>query len=88
LTGNINIKIQTPFLKVLVDAYMSVRQNGTLNPEITLHNTKVKISPIALGVRKYIKSWEKKNGKRLNREGSNIILNIQGPLKNLLIQGF
>ena len=88
LTGNVNIKIQTPFLKVLVDAHMSIRQNGTVNPEIIFHSTEVKISPIALGVRKYIKSWEKKNGKRLNREGSTIILKVQGPLKNLLIQGF
>jgi len=87
-TGTSLIKIHTPFIKVLIDAKFTIRQNGTFPTRITFHNSEIKINPISLGVRKYIRTWEKNNKKSLKREGSTIILKANGPIDNILIQGF
>ena len=87
LTGSAIIKIYTPFLKIDVNVNMIVKQNGTLQPKIILSNSTVKINPIALGVRKYIRKWEKENNKTLKRQGSIITLNLSGDISNLFIHG-
>ena len=86
-TGSAIIKIYTPFLKIDVNVNMIVKQNGTLQPKIILSNSTVKINPIALGVRKYIRKWEKENNKTLKRQGSIITLNLSGDISNLFIHG-
>lgn len=87
LTGSAIIKIYTPFLKIDVNVNMIVKQNGTFQPKIILSNSTVKINPIALGVRKYIRKWEKENNKTLKRQGSIITLNLSGDISNLFIHG-
>ncbi len=87
LTGSAIIKIYTPFLKIDVNVNMIVKQNGTFQPKIMLSNSTIKINPIALGVRKYIRKWEKENNKTLKRQGSIITLNLSGDISNLFIHG-
>ena len=87
LTGNASLKLHTPFLKISILANFSIRQNNSLEPVIRLSDTQIMINPIALGVRKYIRNWEKENNKKLNRKGSSIILTVNGELNNLFIQG-
>ena len=79
--------LHTPFLKISILANFSIRQNNSLKPVIRLSDTQIMINPIALGVRKYIRNWEKENNKKLNRKGSSIILTVNGELNNLFIQG-
>ena len=87
LTGDAELKLHTPFLKISILANFSVRQNNSLKPVIKLNNTKIVINPIALGVRTYIRQWEKDNNKTLSRKGSSIILTVNGELNNLFIHG-
>ena len=87
LTGDAELKLHTPFLKISILANFSIRQNNSLKPVIRLNDTKIVINPIALGVRKYIRDWEKENNKTLNRKGSSIILTVNGELNNLFIHG-
>jgi hypothetical protein len=87
LTGDASLKLHTPFLKISILANFSIRQNNSLKPVIRLSDTQIMINPIALGVRKYIRNWEKENNKKLNRKGSSIILTVNGELNNLFIQG-
>jgi hypothetical protein len=47
----------------------------------------IKIHPIALGVRKWIREWERTNRKSLNRKGATVILKVEGTLKNPVIHG-
>ena len=86
-TGDANFKFHTPFIKVSINGDFSIRQNGS-KPEVYLHNTEVKINPIALGMRKYIRNWEKDKGRKFSRKGATIILNIDGPLEKPTIRGF
>lgn len=83
LTGIIEIKIHTPFLKIDINANLVLRQNGTIQPKITFSESKIYINPIALGIRKYIRKWEKKNEKQLKRQGSIITLTFSGDFYNL-----
>ncbi len=86
-TGDANFKFHTPFIKISINGDFSIRQNGS-KPEVYLHNTEVRINPIALGMRKYIRNWEKDNGRKFSRKGATIILNIDGPLEKPTIRGF
>ena len=87
LTGDAELKLHTPFLKLSILANFSIRQNNSLKPLVRLNDTKIVINPIALGVRKYIRRWEKENNKTLNRKGSSIFLTVNGELNNLFIHG-
>ena len=86
-TGDVGFKLHTPFLKVSITGDFTLRQTGS-RPDVILHRTEVKIHPIALGVRKWIRDWEKKNGKMLNRQGATIVLRIEGSINDPMIQGF
>ncbi|MBA66089.1 MAG: hypothetical protein CMG55_09845 [Candidatus Marinimicrobia bacterium] len=86
-TGNISLKIYTPFIKVSIIGNISIRQDGTNIPKIIFHNTEALIHPVALGIKNWIKKWEKDKGKSIHRNGSAIILKINGPINNLNIQG-
>jgi len=86
-TGDMIIKLQTPFLKVNIEGDFSLRQNGAV-PDMVLHNTQIKINPIALGIKKWIRNWEKKNNKELDRQGSVIMIKMEGPLSDPTIHGF
>ena len=86
-TGDANFKFHTPFIKISINGDFSIRQNGS-KPEVYLHNTEVKINPIALGMRKYIRNWEKDNGRKFSRKGATIILNVDGPLQKPTIRGY
>ena len=86
-TGDANFKFHTPFIKISINGDFSIRQNGS-KPEVYLHNTEIRINPIALGMRKYIRNWEKDNGRKFSRKGATIIVNIDGPLEKPTIRGF
>ena len=86
-TGDANFKFHTPFIKISINGDFSIRQNGS-KPEVYLHNTEVRINPIALGMRKYIRNWEKDNGRKFSRKGATIILNVDGPLQKPTIRGY
>ena len=86
-TGDAKFKFHTPFIKISINGDFSIRQNGS-KPEVYLHNTEVRVNPIALGVRKYIRNWEKDNGRKFSRKGATIIVKIDGPLEKPSIRGF
>ena len=86
-TGNIAFQFITPFLKINVKGDFTSRQSGKL-PDIRLHNTEIKINPVALGVRKWLRNWEKEKGRSFNRVGSTIILKLEGSLSDPIITGF
>lgn len=87
LTGIVIIKIHSPFLKIDIIANLIIKQNKTSQPKIILSESKIRINPIALGVRKYINRWEKENDKTLKRQGSIITLTVSGDIFDLFIQG-
>ncbi len=86
-TGDIHFVFATPFLKINVNGDFSLRQDE-IHPEMLLHQMEVRIQPIALGVRKWIREWEKKEGKTLHRKGATIVLKLEGPLEKPVIHGF
>ncbi len=86
-TGEVHFKFHTPFLKISIDGGISLRQNR-LTTDIILHNTEVRLRPISLGVRKWIRKWEKEKGKSFLRKGSTILLTIDGPLNELRVHGY
>ena len=86
-TGDFTIKFQTPFLKIHAVGNFSAQQTGLATPNLVFHNTKVKVTPIALGIRKWIRDWEK-NNHELQRNGATIILDIRGPLKEVITKDF
>jgi len=85
-TGNVSMNIKTPFINVLFEGGISIRQDGKNLPQIFVHNSKAIIKPIALGIKKWINKWEKKNRGSISRKDSNIELIINGPIKNLNIK--
>jgi len=87
-TGDLKFKFHTPFMKISCIGDFSIRQNNSLKPDIYLHNTEIRIHPISLGIRKYIRNWEKDNGKTFTRKGGTIVLNLDGPIQNPNIQGY
>jgi len=86
-TGEIDLIFNSPFMKIELDGDFSVRLDG-IHPEFLLHQMEVKIHPISLGIRKWIREWEKENGRTLNRRGATIIIKIDGPLTNPVIHGY
>ena len=85
--GDFTIKFQTPFLKILAVGNFSSKQTRSTAADLVLHNTTVKITPIALGIRKWIRQWEK-NNQKLKRNGATIIIDIEGPLKEVITKDF
>lgn len=75
-------------MKISCIGDFSIRQNNSLKPVIYLHNTEIRIHPISLGVRKYLRNWEKDNGKTFTRKGGTIVLKLDGPIQNPNIQGY
>ena len=53
-----------------------------------MHNTEIRVHPIALGIRKFIRNWEKDNGRKFSRKGATIVLNLDGPLEKPTIRGY
>ena len=86
-TGEIDLIFNSPFMKIELDGDFSFRQDD-IHPEFLLHQMQVKIHPVALGIRKWIREWEKENGRTLNRRGATIVIKIDGPLNNPVIHGF
>ena len=86
-TGDATFKFHTPFIKISINGDFSIRQSGS-KPEVYLHNTEIRVHPIALGIRKYIRNWEKDNGRKFSRKGATIILNLDGPLMKPTIRGY
>ena len=86
-TGDMGFRFQTPFLKISVDGDFSFRQTDSI-PKLVLHDTEVRIHPISLGMRKWLREWEQKNGKDFDRQGATIVLKINGPIENPIIQGY
>ena len=86
-TGDMGFRFQTPFLKISVDGDFSLRQTDSI-PKLVLHDTEVRIHPISLGMRKWLREWEQKNGKDFDRQGATIVLKINGPIENPIIQGY
>lgn len=86
-TGELNFKFQTPFIKINIAGEFGLRQNAS-TPDTRLHDIEVRIHPISLGIKKWLKDWEKKNNRRFNRKGATIVLKINGSLKEPLIQGY
>ena len=82
-TGNISLKFHTPFIKAFIKGNLSFRQEDNSMPRITFHNTEASIHPIALGLKKWIRNWEKKEGKTLKRKGPSIIIKFNGPINSL-----
>ena len=73
--------------KISVNGNLTIRQNIP-EPQIIMHSTEVRIHPIALGVRKWIREWEKNNGKTFNRQGATIVIELEGTIKDPIIIGF
>ena len=86
-TGDLIFRFQTPFLKVSVDGDFSLRQGDSI-PGVVLHNAEVRIHPISLGIRKWLREWEQKNGRMFTRQGATIVLKINGPIEDPIIQGY
>ena len=85
-TGEIDLVFNSPFMKIELDGDFSFRQDD-IHPEFLLHQMEIKIHPIALGVRKWIREWEKTNGKSLKRKGATVVLKVEGSLENPVIHG-
>ena len=86
-TGELSFALQTPFLKVKVNGDFSMNQDK-VHPEIILHQMVIKINPVAFGVRKWIRNWEKEKKRTLERQGGTIVLKLEGPLSKPVIHGF
>tara|TARA_B100000989_G_scaffold279234_1_gene241671 strand:- start:3566 stop:4897 length:1332 start_codon:yes stop_codon:yes gene_type:complete len=82
-TGVLEFMIHTPFIRASLESNLSFRQLDGNSPEIKFHEAKLTLHPIALGLKKWIKNWEKKEGLTLKRKGPAIIIKFNGPIKSL-----
>ena len=82
-TGVLELMIHTPFIRASLEGNLSFRQLGGDSPEIKFHEAELTLHPIALGLKKWIKNWEKKEGLTLKRKGPAIIIKFNGPIKSL-----
>ncbi len=82
-TGILELMIHTPFIRASLEGNLSFRQPDGNSPEIKFHEAKLTLHPIALGLKKWIKNWEKKEGLTLKRKGPAIIIKFNGPIKSL-----
>ena len=87
-TGDISLTVHTPFIKGTLKGNLSFRQLDGQSPEIKFHNAELTVHPIALGLKKWIKNWEKKKGIHLKRKGPAIVVKFNGPIKSLNAQAF
>ena len=78
-TAEIALRLNTPFLRALATGKLDVRQSK-MTTDIHLSNSKVEIKPISLGLKTWIKKWEREKRKSLRRKGSTIILILDGPI--------
>ena len=85
--GIVNASFISPFLKISLNAQMSIDAKKSLYKSIELFDTELRISPISYGVRDIIRQWEIDNDKNLNREGPVIVLEFSGPLSSPIIIG-
>ncbi len=85
-TGVLELMIHTPFMRASLEGNLSFRQLESNSPEIKFHEAKLTLHPIALGLKKWIKNWEKKEGLTLKRKGPAIIIKFNGPIKSLNFQ--
>lgn len=81
-TGGIVLSVQTPFIKGTLEGNLSFRQLDGESPEIKFHDAKLTLHPIALGLKKWIRNWEKTKGISLKRKGPAIIIKFNGPIKS------
>ena len=86
-TGDVLLTVHTPFIKGTLEANLSFRQLNDESPGIKFHDAQLTVHPIALGLKKWIKNWEKKKGIRLKRKGPVIVIKFNGPIKSLDSQG-
>ena len=85
--GAISALINSPFLNIRLEGQFSIDTKKKDIRYLDLFDTELRINPISYGVRDIIREWEIRNNKNLNREGSVIVLKLNGPLKKPLIQG-
>ena len=81
-TGNISLVFNTPFIKASIQGDISFRQQSNQIPEFRFHNTELIAHPIALGLKKWIRDWEKRERKTLTRKGPAIIIKFNGPINS------
>ena len=81
-TGNISLVFNTPFIKASIQGDISFRQQGNQVPEFRFHNAELIAHPIALGLKKWIRDWEKRERKTLTRKGPAIIIKFNGPINS------
>ena len=87
-TGDISLTVHSPFIKGTLKGNLSFRQLDGQSPEIKFHDAELTVHPIALGLKKWIKNWEKKKGIHLKRKGPAIVVKFNGPIKSLNAQAF
>ena len=81
-TGDVLLTVHTPFIKGTLEANLSFRQLNDESPEIKFHEAELILRPIALGLKRWIKNWEKKKGITLKRKGPAIIIKFNGPINS------
>ena len=77
------LKVNTPFIKAVFNGNLSFRQENIKTPEIRFHNAELTIHPIALGIKKWIRNWEKTKRISLKRKGPAVIMKLNGSLNRL-----
>lgn len=82
-TGSALLKVHTPFIKAAFNGNLSFRQANIKTPEIKFHNAELTIHPIALGIKKWIRNWEKTNRISLKRKGPEVVIKLNGSLNSL-----
>jgi len=85
-TGLFSANLNSPFIDVNIEGEFLLHQEGYF-PEISFYNTNLTVNPIALGVRDWIKRWEKREQKKLKRKGSTIYLEMDGALFHPIFHG-
>ena len=82
-TGSALLKVHTPFIKAVFNGNLSFRQENIKTPEIRFHNAELTIHPIALGIKKWIRNWEKTKRISLKRKGPAVVIKLNGTLNRL-----
>ena len=85
-TGNIFLKVHTPFIKAVFNGNLSFRQLDIKKPKIKFHDAELTIHPIALGIKKWIRNWERTKKVSLKRKGPAVVIKLNGTLNSLDMQ--
>lgn len=85
-TGELKAFINTPYITIELTGEFQLHQEGYF-PEITFHNTFLEINPISMGIRAWIKDWEKSNNVTLPRKGSKVLIELDGTRLNPTFHG-